>query len=163
MGYNFTLLISRTGVGVFFFLKRGRWVIFFRKGGGRPKKVGNLWSRQCGILNISQPYRPPWPVTGIALLFLLFSRVSRPTKALRAPEDHILEKSRVLCPNKQTVRTVRPPLHFRYIRVESSHTRKFLLNESLAWRSRSRYRIKTAINIRCELKQECSQNTVNGC
>jgi hypothetical protein len=20
-------------------------------------------SRQCGILNISQPYRPPWPVT----------------------------------------------------------------------------------------------------
>jgi hypothetical protein len=25
-------------------------------------------SIQCGILNISEPYRPPWPDTGIALL-----------------------------------------------------------------------------------------------
>jgi hypothetical protein len=28
-------------------------------------------SRQCGILNISQLCRPPWPVTGIALFYLL--------------------------------------------------------------------------------------------
>jgi hypothetical protein len=27
-------------------------------------------SRQCAILNISQPYRPPRPVTGITLLYL---------------------------------------------------------------------------------------------
>jgi hypothetical protein len=30
-------------------------------------------SRQCGILNISQPYRPPWPIMGIALLFTFFN------------------------------------------------------------------------------------------
>jgi hypothetical protein len=28
-------------------------------------------STQCGILNISRPYRPPRPITGIALCFLL--------------------------------------------------------------------------------------------
>jgi hypothetical protein len=41
----------------------------------RVRRADNLtaicepMSRQCGILNISQPYRPPRPVTGIGLLF----------------------------------------------------------------------------------------------
>jgi hypothetical protein len=37
------------------------------------------WSRQCGILNISQPYRPPRPVMGIALLYAVLNYLSTGT------------------------------------------------------------------------------------
>jgi hypothetical protein len=47
-------------------VKRGRrvWLATL------PPSVSQL-PGQCEILDISQPYRPPWPVTGIALLFLV--------------------------------------------------------------------------------------------
>jgi hypothetical protein len=40
--------------------------------GPRAKTIAHPWSRQCGILNISQPHRPPRPLTGVAFLYLLF-------------------------------------------------------------------------------------------
>jgi hypothetical protein len=51
-----------------------------------PPSVSQL-SRQCGILKISQPYRPPIPVTGIALLLSYSSQIIKMTIVTSATTD----------------------------------------------------------------------------
>jgi hypothetical protein len=65
---------GRTKPGVY---KSSHWINkdFLGAERGRCVRLTNLLtyvtglSRKCGILNIREPYRPPQPVTGIALLF----------------------------------------------------------------------------------------------
>jgi hypothetical protein len=39
-----------------------------------PPSVSQFY-RKCGILNISQSYRPLWPITGIVLLYFIRSLI----------------------------------------------------------------------------------------
>jgi hypothetical protein len=64
MASGFTQPVQEMSAGRFLEVKRGRRVSLTTL----PKYV-SLLSKKCGILNISQLYRPPRPVTWIALLY----------------------------------------------------------------------------------------------
>jgi hypothetical protein len=80
---------------------RGRNIMFWGVERGRCLRLTTLeptvsrLSGQCGILNISQPYRPPRPVTGIALLYLVYVckrwAMIHPALALRPPGSIMLD------------------------------------------------------------------------
>jgi hypothetical protein len=77
-----------------------------------PPSVSRL-SRQCGILNISQPYRPPRPVTGTALLVYMQMFVHHRKRAYGPPRPGTRIAS---CSHVDYVRTSRET-HLRAFRV----------------------------------------------
>jgi hypothetical protein len=66
-------------------------------GKAKRKKTVSRLSRQCGIPNLSQPYRPPRPVTGIALLFTYVSLMHELCKKMgRYLQVNLLEMPRLV-------------------------------------------------------------------
>jgi hypothetical protein len=57
-----------------------------------PPSVSRL-SRKCGSIDVSKPYGPPWPVTGIALPFYLFSSYTPSNEMLQGDYEYISRRS----------------------------------------------------------------------
>jgi hypothetical protein len=74
------LILASLGPGVHLASTRSRKIIFLGSEVQPVHRADNIaaicgqLSGQCGILNISLPYRPPKPVTGIAFTELHMSR-----------------------------------------------------------------------------------------
>jgi hypothetical protein len=86
----YLILPAALGLGVYLasnrseYQKQKKKIVWEVERGWRVGLTVNRLSRQCGILNISQPYRPPQPVTGIAVLYLLFTYSNIPCNLKRS-------------------------------------------------------------------------------
>jgi hypothetical protein len=69
-------------------------------------------SRQCGILNISQPYRPLQPATGIALLLLL---LPLPTQSQPIKSNQFVREVQLQYLAQKNIRPGRPTSQFRIL------------------------------------------------